>query len=237
MTKMRSFAKRLLHRAQHLMEHRPITSNSILCFSLWVAGDSLAQYSEYKMAKDKTESTRCDHRHESFSLDKLDLIRTGQCASYGAFVTGPLIAIWYPLLEKFSKKANPLEKYKVWGGPVFKVLLDQFLMDPPTIVAFFGYMNICEGGNMETFQRKIKNEFLTSWLASMAFWPVVLLGTFRFLPIYAQAPLINACAIVWDAFLSNRNAAARVKQTQLSDSKNGENPKQKESKQQLLAEI
>jgi Mpv17 / PMP22 family len=225
------------------MEHRPIASNSILCFSLWVAGDSLAQYSEYKMIqKEKAEESTKDgtsHRNERWSLEKLDLVRTGQCASYGAFVTGPLIAIWYPLLEKFSKRSNPLQQYKNWGGPVFKVILDQFVMDPPTIVAFFGYMNLCEGGNMETFQKKLENEFLTSWLTSMAFWPVVLLGTFRFLPIYAQAPLINACAIVWDAFLSNRNAAARLKhtQTQQQQQKINEDHSQNEDDRSLLAKI
>ena len=35
-------------------------------------------------------------------------------------------------------------KYGVWGPPVFKVWADEFLMDPPCIVTFFGYMSAWE---------------------------------------------------------------------------------------------
>ena len=206
------------------MEHRPIAANSILCFSLWVAGDGLAQSSEHMLrrhhlrleasaAVDDDKDLQASSSATSWSLDQLDLVRMRNCAAYGAFVTGPLVAIWYPLLDKYTQKSvHPLAKWPVWGGPIFKVLLDEFVMDPPTIVMFFGYMNICEGGNMQSFQQKLKNEFMTTWLTSLAVWPPILLGTFRFLPIYAQAPVINACAIVWDGFLSHRNAASRIEE-------------------------
>jgi protein Mpv17 len=88
--------------------------------------------------------------------------------------------------------------------------LDEFVMDPPQIAVFFGYMTACEGGTYPDFRQKMKQEFWNTWLTSLAVWPIVLLGTFRFLPLYAQAPVINACAIVWDGFLSYRNNAGRI---------------------------
>jgi hypothetical protein len=79
---------------------------------------------------------------------------------------------------------------------------------------FYGYMNICEGGDYEKFKNKLKSEFLTSWFTSLTVWPIVLLGTFRYVPLYTQAPVINACCIVWDGFLSHRNSLARHKENQ-----------------------
>ena len=155
----------------------------------------------------------------------MDPIRTVQCASYGALVTGPLLAVWYPYLDKVCTRYNVAARYGVWGAPVLKVLADEFLMDPPCLVMFYGYMNVCEGGTLQTFEQKLRSEFMTSWLTSLAVWPVVLLGTFRFLPVYSQAPLINACCIVWDGFLSHRNAVAKHNERLLQKQKQLESQK------------
>lgn len=190
------------------MEDHPVTSNSILCLNLWIAGDLLAQYSEHQLISvDDNNKMKNENEHPNY-----DFKRTAECASYGAFFTGPLLAVWYPYLDKLCTGANLTARYGLWAAPIAKVLADEFLMDPPCLVAFYGYMNVCEGGNLQTFQNKLQSEFWRSWMTSLAVWPVVLLGTFRYLPVYAQAPLINACCIVWDGFLSHRNAVARLKE-------------------------
>eukprot|EP00978_Attheya_sp_CCMP212_P011124 scaffold27210_cov31-Attheya_sp.AAC.5 len=206
------------------MEHHPIASNSLLCFNLWIAGDVLAQYSEHRMLQDQQKNnngnetakvTQDSHDSATAFTGNYSARRTAECASYGAFFTGPLIATgtWYPYMEKLCARYQLVTaRYGIWAALAAKVLANEFLMDPPTLVAFYGYMNICEGGKWESFQQKLHQEFLRSWLTSLAVWPVVLLGTFRYLPVYAQAPLINACCIVWDGFLSHRNAAARLQQ-------------------------
>ena len=104
---------------------------------------------------------------------------------------------------------NLAARYGSWGPPVAKVLADEFIMDPPCLAAFFGYMNVCEGGTMQTFESKLQTEFLDSWYTSLVAWPPILLGAFRFLPVYAQAPVINVCCIAWDGFLSHRNTLSR----------------------------
>ena len=145
----------------------------------------------------------------TFWKDHLDLSRTAQCAGYGAFVTGPIFALWYPYMDRVCTRYKLALKYGPWAAPIAKVAADEFLMDPPCLVLFYGYMNLCEGGTRTDFVEKVRTQFFPSWCTSLAVWPVVLLGTFRFVPVPAQAPLINACCIVWDAFLSHRNALAK----------------------------
>lgn len=180
------------------MEHHPVASNSFLCVNLWVAGDSLAQYSEHRYDDQKSS-------HEFH----FDYARTAKCAGYGAFVTGPILALWYPYMDRICTQYKLASRYGAWGAPIAKVLADEFIMDPPCLVAFYGYMNVCEGGTMKSFEHKLQTEFFNSWLTSLAVWPPILLGAFRFLPVYAQAPVINICCIAWDGFLSHRNTVAR----------------------------
>jgi len=201
------------------METYPITSNAVLTLNLWVAGDVLAQYSEHKLMAQH-------HHHDSSSSSLVvktnkeekdafivDTSRTLKLASYGGFVIGPFLAVWYPWLERLSKQYKMAKSYGVWGPPVFKVAMDELVCEPPLLLVFFGYMNVCEGGSWETYEKKLKSEFWTSWAVSLAAWPAVLLGTFRFVPVYLQAPLINACCVVWDGFLSHRNYVSRLEES------------------------
>lgn len=175
----------------------------------------MAQYSEHKLIPHGDDKETQNDNNESpaspstFWKDQLDLTRTAQCASYGAFVTGPILALWYPYMDRVCQKYKLALKYGPWAAPIAKVAADEFLMDPPTLLLFFGYMNVCEGGDRKDFVEKVRTQFLPSWYTSLAVWPVVLLGTFRFLPVPVQAPVINVCCIVWDAFLSHRNALAK----------------------------
>lgn len=221
-------------RLKYWMKNHPIVSNSVLCVNLWIVGDFAAQYSEMRylthdgddadnsssttstastdssLAPRKTTGEGSAVELDNFSFwDEVDVFRTAKCAGFGAFVTGPILATWYPFLEGVCVKYNVVGRYGLWGAPVLKVLADEFIMDPPCLLMFFGYMNVCEGGTMDTFQKKIESQFLPSWLTSLAIWPFVLLGTFRFVPTYAQAPIINACCIVWDGFLSHRNTLSK----------------------------
>lgn len=221
-TKTKSFFASTSKRVNYWFEHHPVASNSILCLNLWVLGDFVAQYSEQKLlphGEDSNEKLSQNPNEESSTLsssssstfwrDQLDLTRTAQCASYGAFVTGPILALWYPYMDRVCNKYKLALKYGLWAAPIAKVAADEFLMDPPTLVLFFGYMNVCEGGDRNDFIEKVRTQFFPSWYTSLAVWPVVLLGTFRFLPVPVHAPVINVCCIVWDAFLSHRNALAK----------------------------
>lgn len=195
------------------MEKRPVLGNSILCFHLWVAGDLLAQSYE--------------HKNEPFNYS-----RTLQSASFGVF-TGSLYAIWYPFLDRQCVAWNVASRFptSAWTVPMAKVAADELLMDPPVISMFFAYMDFCQNNwtlDTERAKAKIVNELPRAWVTSLVAWPVVLLATFRFVPIYAQSAVVNACAIVWDGFLSHRNALANKQgaatATQLLSSEEGTEP-------------
>ena len=225
-------SKRFFAKLKHWMEHHPVVSNSILCLNLWVAGDALAQYSEHKLLhshehaqqqfqlqhgnKVGTTSTTTSEGVVTKNMDDnkedsvIDPIRLLTSAGYGAFVYGPILAIWYPWLDKMCKAYKISARYGLWGAPIAKVLADEIIMTPPCLFLFFGYMNTVEGGTIEKYKSKLEGEFFSSWLASITFWPPISLATFRFLPVYAQAPVINAVCIIWDAFLSHRNAVANI---------------------------
>ena len=176
------------------MKQRPVLSNSILCFQLWVAGDLLAQWYE----------------HDPNQEHEYNLLRTSQAAGYGALVTGPVYATWYPFLDR-KCHAWKLAQHGVWAVPIAKVVIDELVMDPPFISLFFTYMTWCQNDmklDWELTQQKLKSELPRAWVASLAVWPVVLLGTFRFVPTHFQTAVVNVCAIFWDGFLSHRNAAS-----------------------------
>ena len=248
-----SMSSMMSKRIQYSFEHHPVASNSILCLNLWVLGDFVAQYSEHKLQvhalphdddddddstvtvptthviKDKSgeelhQSQNLSVSSASFGRDNLDLRRTAQCASYGALVTGPILALWYPYIERVCKRYKLALKYGLWAAPIAKVAADEFIMEPPTLVMFFGYMTVCEGGSLQDFTAKLQTQFFPSLCTSLAVWPVVLLGTFRFLPITAHAPVINVCCIAWDAFLSYRNTLSKQETRQTSHADEGSKP-------------
>jgi len=219
--------------AKHWMEHHPVLANSILCANLWIVGDSLAQYAEHRSIRQMEHPHRQketaenptiltnQHGHnkndnntaESHVPWKMNVLRTAECASCGALFDGPLSALWYPFLESVCARWRLAARYGVWAAPVAKVIADEFVLDPPCLLIFFGYMNVCEGGSWESFQQKLQHEFWRTWMTSLAIWPMVGLVTFRYVPVYAQAPILNTCCIVWDAFLSHRNAvSARIQE-------------------------
>ena len=175
------------------MEKRPVLANSILCFNLWVAGDLLAQ----------------SYEHEN---KPLDYRRTFQAASYGGGFTGPLYALWFPFLERQCIAWKVASRFQSsWAVPMVKVAADEIIMDPPAIAMFFTYMEFCQNNmtfDYEQTKSKIVSELPGAWATSLVAWPAVLLATFRFVPLYGQSIVVNMFAIVWDGFLSHRNAVA-----------------------------
>jgi protein Mpv17 len=211
---MTRHSKTILGRLQHTVIRHPIASNSLLCLGLWAMGDIAAQYSEHKIQdhnqqQQSQSSTPRTPTTTSATTTTLDLKRTAECSAYGAVVDGPLLAVWYPCMERVCTYYHLAARYGMWGPPVAKAVIDQLIMEPPCLVVFFGYMNACEGGSLQTFQQKLDTQLLPSWMASLAVWPVVLLGTFRWLPLYAQAPFSNVCLVAWNGFLSHRNTLSQ----------------------------
>ena len=208
-------------------KERPVISNSMLCIGLYTAGDICAQYVEQKYqtvneddvendddpghANNTTKNDITTKKFGSSSSSSSSMVftwdyeRTGRISSYGACVTGPLLAVWYPFLERLTKRHN-LARFGTLAVPCAKVFMDEIVLEPPFLLVFFGYMNVAEGGNIQTYQHKLSNEYLPTYTTSLMGWPIVLLLNFRYVPVFAQSAVVNICCVVWNGFLSYRNA-------------------------------
>ena len=198
-------------------KERPVISNSMLCIGLYTAGDICAQYVEQKYqvhedddnendkTNDESKNMTSNQSSSNFTSMNWDYERTGRISSYGACVTGPLLAVWYPFLERLTKRNN-IARFGTLAVPCAKVFMDEIVLEPPFLLVFFGYMNIAEGGNMQTYKQKISNEYIPTYTTSLMGWPIVLLINFRYVPVFAQSAVVNICCVVWNGFLSYRNA-------------------------------
>jgi hypothetical protein len=152
---------------------------------------------------------------KSFSPSSLTLMsfefewdhdRTIQIATFGGVITGPLLATWYPLLERLAQQ-HGLARFGTLAVPVAKVCMDELVLEPPFLLFFFGFMTaVEEGGSWESYKHKLSREYIPTYQTSLAGWPLILFLNFRFVPIFAQPAVVNVFCVFWNGFLSYRNA-------------------------------
>jgi hypothetical protein len=132
--------------------------------------------------------------------------RTKQIATFGGVITGPLLATWYPLLERLAQQ-HGLAKFGTLAVPVAKVVMDELVLEPPFLLFFFGFMTaVEEGGSWESYKLKLSREYMPTYQTSLAGWPLILFLNFRFVPVFAQPAVVNVFCVFWNGFLSYRNA-------------------------------
>lgn len=92
-----------------------------------------------------------------------------------AIVAGPPYYFWYRMLDKYfpGKAGKTILK---------KVVLDQTVLSPVMIAAF--YMGMCrmEGKNHEQSMRELKDKFWFTYKLDCAIWPIAQWFNFYFLP-------------------------------------------------------
>lgn len=135
----------------------------------------------------------------------MDVYRTVTLASFGLLIAGPLYSMWYPFLDGVCHPWS-LTKYGVWATPVVKMIIEMTFLEPVFLSLFFGFMNLAEGGNIQSFQQKMSSEFLPTYKTSLTVWPPYMLLSFRFVPVGAQTIAMNLAMAFWDAFLSYQNS-------------------------------
>jgi Mpv17 / PMP22 family len=180
---------------------RPILRNSFACMCLAGIGDVIAQRFELfqrRVGKAKDDSDKSDY-------ELLDFQRAAALASYGLAVAGPLYSLWYPFLDDFCHPLT-MTKYGVWAAPMIKVMIEMTFLEPVILALFFGYMNVIEGGTVETYTTKMSSEFLPTYKTSLTVWPPFMLLSFRFVPVQGQTIAMNLAMVFWDAFLSYQNS-------------------------------
>jgi Mpv17 / PMP22 family len=191
----------LLVRMGNLIRSRPLLRNSLACMCLSAIGDLLAQ--RFELFQQRTKHSAKEENKSEFDL--MDVYRTVTLASFGLLIAGPLYSMWYPFLDGVCHPWS-LTKYGVWATPVVKMIIEMTFLEPVFLSLFFGFMNLAEGGNIQSFQQKMSSEFLPTYKTSLTVWPPYMLLSFRFVPVGAQTIAMNLAMAFWDAFLSYQNS-------------------------------
>lgn len=91
-----------------------------------------------------------------------------------------------------------------------RVLADQLCYSPISLAAFFYYSTvILEHGDKRTFEKKIKKVYLSTLAANYSVWPAVQFINFLFMPKQFQVPFSSSVGVLWNCFLSIRNAQSQ----------------------------
>ncbi|SCV05900.1 LANO_0H17656g1_1 [Lachancea nothofagi CBS 11611] len=89
-----------------------------------------------------------------------------------------------------------------------RVLSDQLVYSPISLYCFFMYSNyVIEKGDSTTFKAKIGRVYLGTLGFNYVLWPPVQFINFLLMPKHFQVPFSSSIGVLWNCFLSIRNAS------------------------------
>lgn len=118
---------------------------------------------------------------------------------------------WFLILDKVIGKS-------VKNGAILKVMADQVIYAPFTILTFFGFacaMKPSTSFEMKTLTDKIQNDFVKTYIADCTIWPAANFINFTFVPLIYRASFTAVTQLVWQTYLSvvthmNKNSAKQT---------------------------
>lgn len=159
-----------------LLGKYPLIPTSGLFFVLYGAGDLTKQVLLEK------------RKPREFKYDSA--VRLG---SIGGFVFAPMFHTWYKTLEKVLPGKTPLRV-------VQKMVCDQMLMAPLTLVLFFICYPLLEGKAVNATE--VRKKSWQTYKVSCLFWPAVQTINFSLLPLACKAPYVAFASYIWSICLA-----------------------------------
>jgi len=132
----------------------------------------------------------------TFLFTKWDARRSLCMATYGTFISGPLLHIW---LTKLLPRIAPGTGFK---SAFKKAVCDLSLGAGIMLPSFFVIITLMEGRTIEEGLAKVKKEQLNTIKVGFQFWPFVQLVNFTLVPIPYQQLVVNATSFFWTSYLS-----------------------------------
>ncbi|KAK6977918.1 hypothetical protein R3P38DRAFT_506549 [Favolaschia claudopus] len=166
-----------------LLIRRPMLAQCGTAAVLFSAGDILAQQAIERRGK----------QH--------DFARTARLTFYGGVMFGPVITKWIQFLNRLQFK-NPTK------GIIYRVWLDQFVLTPGAIVAFFTSMAVLEGKPNE-IKSRIGAGYVPALLRNWGVFIPTQVINFWLVPPHLRFVVISVVSLFWNTYLSIANAAAR----------------------------
>eukprot|EP00041_Stephanoeca_diplocostata_P020850 m.474728 g.474728 ORF g.474728 m.474728 type:complete len:253 (-) comp21679_c0_seq5:1735-2493(-) len=113
----------------------------------------------------------------------------------GALVTAPFMHVWFPLLNRIVPSKDPLAVYK-------RVVLDRLVGSPPFYFLFFFMVNAVNGLSVRNNLKLIRTILLSAVRDGIAYWSVVNLTLFTYVPVDIRLLFSNLFGLVWTAYLA-----------------------------------
>ncbi|KAI9247130.1 hypothetical protein BDA99DRAFT_526170 [Phascolomyces articulosus] len=187
---------------------RPIITLCITNGILGAISDGLAQAITYRNnhAQQLPERLR-QHEEQWPEQPKYDPMRTTRFALYN-FTLAPVVGKWYMVLDKYfpmpgiGKPGRDLVAIK-------RMVTDQVLFAPSSLVVFFTVMGLIESGNWQGVREKFRDAYRPALLANYTVWPLVQLINFKWMPLQYRLPFVSSLGILWNAYLSWINNASK----------------------------
>jgi len=192
MSKFLMRVKFVLGRYSLLLERSPLLTNSVSAAVLSGLGDASCQiFWEGK--------------------EEYDRERTVRMMIWRLFLWAPAYTKWIQYLDRAVGKGSNLRIVRR------KVLLDQFVLSPPVLCAFFGAMCFMEGEKhpfMAAKQRALGSNYWDGslWAVLSVAWPfwITVQGlTFAVIPTRFRVVWISMCQILGNGYLSGINESYR----------------------------
>ncbi|GAV51230.1 hypothetical protein ZYGR_0AD04130 [Zygosaccharomyces rouxii] len=163
--------------------------------------DDLSVFNDYGEPLDDDESVYDFSAPDSHKFNFFRWV----CFMFWGFILSFFQVPWYKFLNYFYTEDPTVVQV------LERVLSDQLLYSPVSLYCFFAYSNyVMEGGNAETFSKKIQVLYLSTLGCNYLLWPLVQFINFLLMPKHFQVPFSSSVGILWNCFLSMRNASNSI---------------------------
>jgi len=130
----------------------------------------------------------------------IDTTRTVRLATYRMFQAPFVDAVWRTFDERIP--------FGGAAGVIAKVVADQALLMPPSLVLFFLSQGAMEGLAAEQCVARVRASWLPSAMVCLPYWCVMHLFTFSVVPPNLRIAWSSTAAVGWNAALSMQNQLA-----------------------------
>lgn len=156
---------------------------------------------ERTMSTSSINTTSFQHLEDQTNKDVFNFKRFVGFMCWG-FIVSFFQVLWYKILNSLYTTEPTLVSV------LERVMSDQLIYSPIFLFFFFAYSNfILENGNKQTFAAKISKIYFSTLMANYMLWPLVQFINFLIMPRRFQVPFSSSIGVLWNCFLSMRNAS------------------------------
>ena len=120
-------------------------------------------------------------------------------ALYAAVWVAPVSHTWFTFLSR-----NIPLKPPVLPRLLLTVALDQVIMSPLFITAFFTVRGVIDRQDSEQIVHKIKTETWPVWQIGFGYWGPIALCNFYIIPLKHRVMAINFASFLWNGYMAAR---------------------------------